>query len=142
MAEIINEVPTELWAGMNNEQYYGDDLGQPPYQYNYGYPKGMKYNSNVNYPAPPVPRNRGGIIRNAQVSQGALEKLLAQAGGNQTVTPTATGGTSAGFNASEFFAQNKWLVLGGGAVVAYFLFFGGGGGGLAESTVIKRFNKR
>lgn len=119
----------DLWAGWNNEQYYGDDKN--PYIKD-TFP--IKYTSTANYPVPVTTAP----IRNAIANQGALEKLLAQFGLNNQTPTTQTG---AGFDLQAFFAENKLLVLGGLAVVGY-LMFASRSGGLAEKTVVTRYNTR
>jgi len=123
MAEKQEIIDNGLWAGTYGEQRYGDDLYKQvsPYTLRAG-------------------------IKNAQLNQGALEKILANAQQqtSQNVTTSANNATN-NLNTtnqiSDFIANNKLLVFGGLALVAYFVFFSQGGG-LSEVTTVRRYNKK
>lgn len=116
MASLTDTIP-DLWAGWNNEQIKGDDLGIAALSI----------------------KNRSNNLEKWLAQ--AINSANAQTVTPTTTTTTPTTPSANSFDLQSFVSENKLLVFGGLAVVAYLMFFSGGGG-LAESTVVKRYSKK
>lgn len=109
--------PQNLWAGKYGEQKQGDD---------------------------PVQNQKFGRgIRNNALTNANFEKLLAQyAQGQPQLAVSNQQSAISSFDFTQFFADNKWLILGALGIGAYFLFSGGLGASDRTVTSVTRYSPK
>jgi hypothetical protein len=107
-----------LWAGINNEQYYGDD-------------------PNNQQTLKPFPLNVSTWVKKWQMNNPAPTTTTPTT--TTTPIPTTTQTPVNGFDFSEFVSENKWFLLGGAALLGYMFLSGGLGATDRTITSVTRF---